>query len=775
MKKFDFIPDRAIICSAEDELNRNSFAEQLKASLSTWENEESLVISLKGEWGEGKSSVINLLKEQFELTKGQNDPTIIEFNPWAYANQDSLSFHFFNDISSELNLKKDAKKDDKLAKKLKLYSQLINLDNESKALKDIIPHLILLLGILGVSANKIFDWIPISSKWVENSLFFMGLLVLLAQLFGGVLNKIASYLEFKSITSETSPQGLKREIVNQLIKRKKKLLIVIDDIDRLSQKEICEVFKLIRVNADFPNTIYLLAFDSRIIEANLEEQKGITGKDYLKKIVQVDFNLPYTRNDKIQQFLFKELDKLIHKLPNSINEYFKTENHYWANTYHAGYKNFFKNIRDVKRYINSLLFNINLLHREEIFEINPIDFIALEALRVFTPDFYDFMKFRKDLFTDPSEKNNQRRIPNEQRKNEILTAISKVEEGLQDSVKKLVNNLFPQLDSIIKETGGVHYVNDFYAIWRKNMRICSKEHFDLYFTLNPDDNAGELTQYELEKFIRILKDNDETEKLLQEYIANKKFRPLLRKIQDFTENREKIPENSAKNLIKGLNNLSDNLEDEKEGMFDLGLKIELVRVIYQLLSKEDKTYNYKTIKSIADESEGIFGILDLISLQTHVYEKNPADEKLLFTNENLVELQKIIIEKVENTNIDKLLANNYLLHIVNKWKEWGSEEKLNDFITKIKNDRRLFLNFLKHFITVSRSMYVGAYGVSIHKQIGFRNLERFLTLKEADNLMENIIKESPEFQDFSELIEMYYRDHELYTKNPDKYSNFDFD
>lgn len=54
MKKFDFIPDRAILCSAEDELNRNSFAEQLKTSLSTWENGE-------------ESSAITLLKEQFKL------------------------------------------------------------------------------------------------------------------------------------------------------------------------------------------------------------------------------------------------------------------------------------------------------------------------------------------------------------------------------------------------------------------------------------------------------------------------------------------------------------------------------------------------------------------------------------------------------------------------------------------------------------------------------------------------------------------------------------
>ena len=65
MNNLEFIPDRAIINSTEDELNRSPFAKQLKDSLSNWENEASLVISIRGEWGEGKSSVINLLKEQF--------------------------------------------------------------------------------------------------------------------------------------------------------------------------------------------------------------------------------------------------------------------------------------------------------------------------------------------------------------------------------------------------------------------------------------------------------------------------------------------------------------------------------------------------------------------------------------------------------------------------------------------------------------------------------------------------------------------------------------
>jgi len=51
---------------------------------------------------------------------------------------------------------------------------------------------------------------------------------------------------------------LKKDLNDLLQKRKKKLIIVVDDIDRLNHKEIKQMLQLVKINADFPNTIYLL-------------------------------------------------------------------------------------------------------------------------------------------------------------------------------------------------------------------------------------------------------------------------------------------------------------------------------------------------------------------------------------------------------------------------------------------------------------------------------------------------------------------------------------
>ncbi len=773
MSKFDFIPDRAIADLTEDELKRTSFAKQLKDSVSSWENSESLVLSLRGEWGEGKSSVINLLKEQFKKHGAENDPTIIEFNPWAYSNKDSLSYHFFNDISGELQVKKEESTDVKLAKKLKLYSQLINIDKESKLLKDFVPNIIIFIGLLGISLSEIIDWTNLHPKLIGIIVFILSTSLIIIQLTSGILNKFAAYIEARSIKGDKTTQSIKNEIINDLKNRKKKLLIIIDDIDRLSQKEICEIFKLIRVNADFPNTIYLLAFDNKIIEANLNEQKGISGKEYLKKIVQVDFNLPYTRNDKIQQILFKELDKVIAKLPDSINKYFVGDNSYWINTYHSGYKNFFKNIRDVKRYINSLLFNVNFLYRENIFEVNPIDFIALEVIRVFSPEYYDFMKIRNDLFTDPSD---SKKFNENQRKKELQDGFKLADPSYSEDLKKMVNHLFPNLDPLLKEFGGSHYAPEFYIAWRKDLRICSKDNFDAYFTLNPEDNESEVTQYDLHKFISSLKNPKEAEEILIRAQKNGKFRPLLRRLQDYTDDKEIIPKDLAIHLLICLNNIFDPISDEQKNFFELGLDMEIARIYYQILSRDNLENRYEILSKTINESTGIFAALHTISIASSGSNKNESNLMIkLFEKEELDELQKLIINKVKQCNYDILLSNEHFIYIINRWKDWDDGPDLNNLISYIKQDKIKLLKFLTHFISISRSISDGSYGTRTHKQINFKNISRFADIEDIKSFVSTFDQSSIDSSEFSEFINMFKKDYEKYKKNPEGYSNFDYD
>jgi len=129
-----FIYDKPIETEKDDFLGRKRFSQHLGKALLDWKEKESLVIALYGEWGSGKSSVINLASENIEKSDIENKPTIIEFNPWIFSEEDSMGEHFFNEIAKELEIRNDTKKDKRIAKKLKFYASLLSLTPEENLL-----------------------------------------------------------------------------------------------------------------------------------------------------------------------------------------------------------------------------------------------------------------------------------------------------------------------------------------------------------------------------------------------------------------------------------------------------------------------------------------------------------------------------------------------------------------------------------------------------------------------------------------------------------------
>nr|NJM04349.1 hypothetical protein [Desulfobacula sp.] len=90
-----FIFEKPIETTKDDFLGRKRFSQHLGKALLDWKEKESLVIAIYGEWGSGKSSLINLATENIEKSNYKNKPTIIEFNPWIFSEENSLGGHFF--------------------------------------------------------------------------------------------------------------------------------------------------------------------------------------------------------------------------------------------------------------------------------------------------------------------------------------------------------------------------------------------------------------------------------------------------------------------------------------------------------------------------------------------------------------------------------------------------------------------------------------------------------------------------------------------------------
>ena len=94
----------------------------------------------------------------------------------------------------------------------------------------------------------------------------------------------------------------------------KRILIMIDDIDRLDDGEIATVFKLVKLAADFDHTAYILAFDQQVVAKALAKRYSDTdssGTSFIEKIVQVPLELPPADPSELQTMTLQAMTAVL--------------------------------------------------------------------------------------------------------------------------------------------------------------------------------------------------------------------------------------------------------------------------------------------------------------------------------------------------------------------------------------------------------------------------------------------------------------------------------
>jgi len=242
-----FKPDQPIYSKKDDILGRNSFAEALGDAILSYKEKDSVVVGLFGEWGSGKTSVINMALEHIDtISENKEDerPVIIKFNPWNFSEQNQLISQFFRQLSVSLKRVNYAGEIKEAGEKLETYSKFF----------------------------EPLAFIPTIGRYAE----------LTSKVFKNVGRAARSWGELK----EADLDSIKEELNDLLDKQSHKIIIVIDDIDRLNNTEIRQIFQLIKSLGDFRNTIYLLAFDKYVVINALKKVQEGSGFDYLEKVVK---------------------------------------------------------------------------------------------------------------------------------------------------------------------------------------------------------------------------------------------------------------------------------------------------------------------------------------------------------------------------------------------------------------------------------------------------------------------------------------------------------
>lgn len=337
----NYSADKPIVNAKEDRFQRYGFAKRMAINIQEKKTTDCIVIGLYGIWGEGKTSVLNFINN--ELQKSENI-VVLKFNPWRFSDETTLLNDFFNLLADKLNISLKSN-GDKAKELIKKYSRIV---------------------------APVTKFIPIVGSTIA-----------------GVAEKIGEVLPTESI------EELKERIDLILKECQKKIVVIIDDIDRLDKVEIHSIFKLVKLTADFYNTTYILSFDENMVAAAIGDQFGEgdknAGENFLEKIIQVPLQIPIALPQALQKLCYDIINDFFNSSKFELDD---NDAKSFALQFQDNFLLRVKTPRLAIRYGNSLSFSIPLLYGE----VNMSDLLIIEASKIFYPLHYDFIKLNPDFF-----------------------------------------------------------------------------------------------------------------------------------------------------------------------------------------------------------------------------------------------------------------------------------------------------------------------------------------------------------------------------------------
>lgn len=247
----------------------------IAASPAPW----STRVGLFGRWGEGKTSVLNLLEAQ----QREAGHIVIRYNPWGAASEEEVWRGF--------------------------GSRLIEaLDGHG-----------LRLGLAARVRHHAKAWRLDLARWLR----WGGQAAAVAQVPGAALGgEVAAGLVEKHL-------GLTREDVDRLSTSlgERRVVVFIDDLDRTDPALVPRLLLALRELLDFARFAFVLAFDRRIVVNALAQHHqawGRSGENFLDKVIDFPFELPEPTPEQVQALVtdqhakwcpFMPIEPLVRRLP----------------------------------------------------------------------------------------------------------------------------------------------------------------------------------------------------------------------------------------------------------------------------------------------------------------------------------------------------------------------------------------------------------------------------------------------------------------------------
>lgn len=645
----DTLSDEPIYNETDDILKRDSFVTNLADSIISWDKQKSLVIGLYGKWGVGKTSILNLAEKRLKESKVPIE--IIKFNPWGYSESDDLLSPFINQISTQLSKNK---KNKNLLSLFKKYNELLKVFPSKESLAKTWSYIILVIDVLGINIfDKFPNFIPKIKYWV-----LFGLALLAALLFFS-----DTLIKFLSIKwhEEKSLSEIKSNINKKLLSSKK-MIIIIDDIDRLSAQEIRQIFRIVKNNADFQNTIYILSFDREIVEKAITIDNKLDGRSYIEKIVNVEYDITEPPEYLLKAYLLKQLEEVVEKLDKKDTFCFSEENEKWSCIFQQIINNL-NTIREIKRYVNLLSFKLNQFVNRKTLEINLIDYFAIEFIRFKYPDYHNFIHRNKTYFlSEQKSLSYNLQVPNSEDEKWFEENIKNYSPNAQICLSGIIVWIFPACRYAVNSYYKfLAYSNNAGEYDRKKC-ICSNIFFSIYFEHLTAIDETSVSQYDIDLVKENAKNYENLTHLLKKYIINNKIHNLLKLLESNIRKSDFLEAKEAENLIICLFENADDIPDTPELFSNIPFSI--ILQCYIILSNFDQKMALDIFLNILQNCKNIYYPIHFLERQISEYEKSSTH---LFEKENFELLKNKCVQKI-NENKEIIIRQKHFSILVEIWK-----------------------------------------------------------------------------------------------------------
>lgn len=502
--------DNPVRTAEDDALGRATAAAHFAEQVLSLDISEGAVVGVLGPWGSGKTSFINLARQR--LMTGS--VAVLDFNPWMFSGTEQLVESFFVELSAQLRIRPD----------------LAGVGRDIEAYGEAFSGL---------------GWLPLVGPWVERG-------------------RAASIVLSEMLKRRKEGVGGRRARVEEALEAlHEPLVVIVDDIDRLTTSEIRDVFKLVRLTANFPNVIYVLAFDRVRIEQALAEQ-GIPGRDYLEKIIQVGVDMPAVPAEVLNRQILQAIDEALRE----VNDLGRFDETLWPDVFMEIVRPLIGNMRDVRRYAAA----VHGTARELAGAVALVDMLALEAVRVFLPDVFRELARAVDGLTTTSDLG-YGRDEQSHLKQQIDGLLGSAGDHVEP-VRALIERLFPAAQ---QHLNGAHYGGEWKNRWILERRVAHEDVLRFYL----ERTMGQALQafQEAEQAWLRMSDRDALDAFLRSLSAER--------LEDVVSRLEVYEEQfSERQAVPGsivLLNLVPDLPERDRGMFEFDASLVVRRVVYRLI------------------------------------------------------------------------------------------------------------------------------------------------------------------------------------------------